>query len=227
MSTDHDHESTLDVMFAAAVAFELRPFARHLGIETLERGLTHATHGAGRVALLSAGMGRSGDEKFRAALRDLKPVTVINVGIAGALDLAHPAGSTWVVEEWRHQHPPHGAMARADAALSADIGVVLDKAGIAWGNAVAVTVDEPLHDADQRDRIRDGSGAHLVEMEGASWATIAADHDVPFAAVRVISDHANRPLRDEVKAAGAQFREAVDALDAVARALLSDNSSSP
>ncbi len=227
MSNDHDHESTLDVLFTAAVAFELRPFALRLGLETVGPELTHATHGARRVALLAAGMGRRGDESFRAALRDLRPGAAINIGIAGALDLAHPAGSTWVVEEWRHQRPPHGPAARADTALSAEVGSALDAAGITWGNAVAVTVDEPLHDADQRDRIRAGSSAQLVEMEGASWATIAAEHDVPFAAIRVVSDHADRPLRDEVKAAGAEFREAVEALDAVARALLVEHPASP
>ncbi|MCH7824635.1 MAG: hypothetical protein IH849_07525 [Acidobacteria bacterium] len=261
MSSDHDHESTPDVLLAAAVAFELRPFARRLGVEALDSGLAHEPVGNRRVVLLSASMGRAGDEKFAAALRHLRPAAVINVGIAGALDLAHPAGSTWVVEEWRHQQHPHEPAAHADAALSADVGDALTETGIAWGNAVAVTVDEPLHDADERDRIREGSGAHLVEMEGAAWATIAAEHGVPFAAVRVVSDHADRPLpgprtktgrrawllRDdgttrkrrlllallastawlrprhhlhELKAAGGQFRDAVDALDGVARALL-------
>ena len=267
MSSNHDRKSTPYVLLAAAVAFELGPFARRLGIDAPDSGLAHAPAGNPRVALLSAGMGRPGDEKFAAALRELRPDAVINVGIAGALDLSHPAGSTWVVEEWLHQHPPHEPTARADAALSAKVGDALTETGVGWGNAVAVTVDEPLHDADERDRIREGSGAHLVEMEGAAWATIAAEHDVPFAAVRVVSDHANRPLpgprpkdgrrawllRDdgttrkgrllvafmastawlrprhhvrELKAAGAQFREAVDALDAVARALLVEHSAS-
>ncbi len=261
MSSDHDRESTPDVLLAAAVRFELRPFARLLGIEALDSGLIHEPGGNRSVALLSAGMGRPGDEKFAAALRDLRPAAVINVGIAGALDLTHPAGSTWVVEEWRRHHHPHEAAARPDAALSAAVGDALTETGVTWGNAVAVTLDEPLHDAGERDRIREGSGAHLVEMEGAAWATIAAEHGVPFAAVRVVSDHADRPLpgprpkegrrawllRDdgtsrkgrlllallastawlrprhhlrELKAAGGQFREAVDGLDGVARALL-------
>ncbi len=266
MSNDHDRESTPEVLLAAAVAFELRPFARRLGIEAPDSGPTYEPVGNRRVALLSAGMGRSGDEKFAAALRDLRPAAVINVGIAGALDLAHPAGSTWVVNEWRGPHHPHEPAARADTALSADVGEALTETGIGWGNAVAVTVDEPLHDADERDRIREGSGAHLVEMEGAAWATIAAEHGVPFAAIRVVSDHADRPLlgprpksgrrawllRDdgttrkgrllwallastawlrprhhlrELKAAGGQFRDAADALDGVAQALLAQFSS--
>ncbi len=156
--------------------------------------IAHGTHGGKQVSLLSTGMGRPGDGAFRRALLDLQPTQVINVGIAGALDLEHPAGSTWIVDQWHQAQPPHGLAASADTELSSRIGTALDGAGITWGRARVVTVDDPLQDADERDRIRNGSGAHLVEMEGAAWADIAAELGVPFAAVRVVSDHANRPL---------------------------------
>jgi nucleoside phosphorylase len=249
------------ILLAAAIAFELRPFARRLGVDAHASAIAHGKHGDDHVSLLSTGMGRPGDEAFARALRDLQPTQVINVGIAGALDLEHPAGSTWIVDEWHHPQPPHGLAVSADTELSSQIGTVLDGAGIAWGRARVVTVDHPLHDANERDRIRNGSGAHLVEMEGAAWAGIAAELGVPFAAVRVVSDHANRPLpgprpeggrrgwllRDdgtlrkrrlawallatrawlrpkhhlaEIKAAGGQFRQAMEALDAIAEALL-------
>ncbi len=55
-------------------------------------------------------------------------------------------------------------------------------------------MDKPLHDAVERDRLHAGAGAHLVEMEGGRWADIAAAAGVPFAALRVVSDHANRKL---------------------------------
>lgn len=223
--------------------------------------IAHGKHGDQHVSLLSAGMGRPGDDTFAAALRDLRPDAVINVGIAGALDEEHPAGSTWLVDQWHQPQPPHELAARADETLSMELGGMLDGAGLDWGRARAVMVDRPLHDSGERDRIRDGSGAHLVEMEGAAWAGIAAVAEVPFAAVRVVSDHANRPLpgprpkggrrawlmRDdgsvrkhrlalamllsgawlrprhnlsEVKAAGGQFRLAMQGLEGVADALL-------
>jgi len=181
-------------VLAAALAFELRPFSRRLAAAPPRNGLAHGEHGGRAVSLLAAGMGRRGDEAFARALRELQPAQVINIGIAGALDREHSAGSTWIVDEWHDPQPPYGLAARADAALCARIGATLDGAGVGWGNARAVMVDEPLHDADERDRIRDGSGAHLVEMEGAAWAGIAAELGIPFAAVRVVSDHADRPL---------------------------------
>jgi nucleoside phosphorylase len=183
-----------DILVVAAVAFELSPFARRIGVEPPALASVLGAHQGRRIALLSTGMGRRGDAAFDAALRDLRPAAILNVGIAGALDLAHPAGSRWLVEEWRRPEQPHGIAATADAALSAEIGAALDRAGLRWRRGRAVMVDEPLHDTDERDRIRDGSGAHLVEMEGAAWAEIARHHGIPFAAVRVVSDHADRPL---------------------------------
>jgi hypothetical protein len=209
-------------------------------------------------------MGRPGDDAFRDALRNLQPSQVINVGIAGALDEEHPAGSTWLVEEWHHPRPPHDLAARPDPALLQQLAGMLDGAGVRCGRARAVMFDEPLHDPAERDRVREGSGAHLVEMEGAAWAQIAAQAGIPFAAVRVVSDHANRPLpgprpkggrrawlmRDdgtvrkrrlalamlfsrawlrprhhisEVKAAGDQFRIAMQGLEGVAGALLPED----
>jgi nucleoside phosphorylase len=182
------------ILLAAAVAFELRPFARRLGLEAPAFAIAHGKHGERHVSLLSTGMGRPGDDAFTAALRDLQPDAVINVGIAGALDEQHPAGSTWIVDEWRAPDPPHDRTATADPALSEHLAGLLSAAGWPCGRARAVMVDEPLQDPHQRDRVRARSGAHLVEMEGAAWAAIAKAMGVPFAAVRVVSDHADRPL---------------------------------
>jgi nucleoside phosphorylase len=184
----------LDLLVAGAVGFELLPFARRLGIgEPLPRLASAEVRGR-RIAIVCAGIGRSGDERVAEALRELRPAALINVGIAGALDRAHPAGSTWIVGEWRHPQHPHARAAVADAGLSERLGARLDAAGIRWGRATAVTVDAPLHDVAERDRLCRAAGAHLVEMEGSAWAALAAAAGVPFAAVRVVSDHADRPL---------------------------------
>lgn len=182
------------ILLAAAVPLELRPFARRLGLEAPSSAIAHGKHGERHVSLLSTGVGRPGDKPFSDAVRALQPTVVINVGIAGALDEGHPAGSTWIVEEWRSAQAPHARVVSSDAHLCAEIGRSLAGAGINWGRAQAVMLDQPLHDQQERDRLRRGSGAHLVEMEGAAWAAIAGDLGVPFAAIRVVSDHANQAL---------------------------------
>lgn len=194
MPNKRKRTSNPSLLFVAAVEFELRPFARYMRIGTSTNSVAHARRDNGNVALLAAGMGRGGDKTFSDAIHNLQPKAVINVGIAGALDQKHPAGSTWAIEEWRDPRHPHAPTAHADAALLEKVVGALENANIPCKKAIAVTVDEPLHDVNIRDRIRSGTGAHLVEMEGAVWAIIAAEHRVPFAAVRVISDHADRPL---------------------------------
>jgi nucleoside phosphorylase len=139
-------------------------------------------------------MGRGGDKTFSDAIHNLQPEAVVNVGIAGALDKKYPAGSTWAVQEWRDPLHPHATTAHSDPALLENILRAFKQASIPCKRAIAVTVDEPLYDVNIRDRIRAGSGAQLVEMEGSAWAKIASEHRVPFTAVRVISDHADRPL---------------------------------
>jgi nucleoside phosphorylase len=195
MSNNRKRTSSPNILFVAAVEFELRPFARYLRVGgTPTNKLAHGSGENGSAALLAAGMGRRGDKTFSDAIHDLQPEAVINVGIAGALDKKHAAGSTWAVQEWRDPLHPHTTTAHSDTALLEKVLRTLKEASIPCKRAIAVTVDEPLYDVTIRDRIRSGSGAHLVEMEGSVWAKIAAENGVPFASVRVISDHADRPL---------------------------------
>ncbi len=184
----------LDVLIVAAVPVELWPFATRLGATEPLGELTRVEHAERRIGLLAAGMGRPADAVFAAALSRLRPATAVNVGIAGALHPDLRSGSTWLVEHWQHPDEPHDRAASADAALARRLAEILDAAGIPWSSATAVTVDRPLHDAAERDRLHADTGSHLVEMEGGRWADIAATAGVPFAAVRVVSDHANRDL---------------------------------
>ncbi len=187
-------EHGLDLLIAAAAPVELWPFATRLGATELIGELVQVEHADRCIGLLAAGMGPPADAVFAAALSRLRPAAAINVGIAGALHPDLRSGSTWLVEHWLHPDEPHNRAAGVDPALSRQLVEILDAAGISWSSATAVTVERPLHDADQRDRLHADTGAHLVEMEGGRWADIAATADVPFAAVRVVSDHANRDL---------------------------------
>lgn len=195
-------QTDVDLLLVAAVSTELRPFADRLGVPEPLPDLSRIRREGGTLALLASGMGRSGDGRFAAALADLRPAAVVNVGIAGALHLEHHAGSTYVIDEWRAAKEPFDTVARPDAALSKRIADRLDSARIDWAPAKAVTVDAALHDPAARDRLREASGAQLVEMEGAPWAALARQAGVPFAAVRVVSDHANRPMPGPGQTAG-------------------------
>ena len=56
-----------------------------------------------------------------------------------------------------------------------------------------LTVDEIVQSAREKRQLAK-LGAHAVDMEAASVAAVAAEHDLPFYCVRSISDHAERNL---------------------------------
>lgn len=185
---------SLDLLLAAAVPTELHPFVTRLGVSAPRPGGVRTVVGERSLALLAAGVGRQGDGPFAAAVRELRPTAVVNIGIAGALDPGLAAGTVVVVSEWRHRSPPHQRLETADVRLRESLAAGLDAARLPWLSAPAVTIDRALHDARARDLLRQTSGARIVEMEGAAWASLARADGVPFAALRVISDHADRPL---------------------------------
>jgi nucleoside phosphorylase len=189
-----DESQPVDLLITAAVANELRPFATRLGLSGPLPRLSRTEIIDCRIALLAAGIGRSSDAAFDAALQDLRPAAVLNVGVAGSLHPDRPAGTAVLVNEWRQAEPPHDVIATADIRLREAMAALLAEELVPWFEAAAVTVDRGLHDPDERDLIHAGSGAYIVEMEGGAWAQLAAARGIPFAALRVISDHANRPL---------------------------------
>jgi nucleoside phosphorylase len=176
------------------VANELRPFATRLGLSGPLQRLSRSEIIECRIALLAAGIGRSSDASFAAALDELRPAAVLNVGVAGSLHPDRAAGTAVLVSDWRRSEPPHDIVATADIRLREAIACLLTEELVPWFEAAAVTVDRGLHDPDERDLLHTGSGAYIVEMEGGAWARLAAERGIPFAALRVISDHADRPL---------------------------------
>jgi len=67
--------------------------------------------------------------------------------------------------------------------------------------------DGPLYSADrvvttlvEKSRLATSSGAAAVDMESASVAEAAAEHSLPFVALRVIADGPNDALPDNVEA---------------------------
>lgn len=177
------------ILFATAVAAEAAPLGRRLGISELAPGVTRAGLADASAAVLIAGIGRPADAVFAAALDDLKPEAVLNFGFAGALDAGLAPGTIVVVDRWHALEAPRVVVARPARSLSENLQACLQAASVP-----ALAADRALHDPLTRDRVAVESGARIVEMEGGPWARLAASRGVPFAGVRIVSDHANRPL---------------------------------
>jgi adenosylhomocysteine nucleosidase len=107
---------------------------------------------------------------------------LVSFGFAGGLDPALRAGAVVIPTSILSE----GRLYMADAALAARFGGLTGHCLLA-GTAVA-------GDAAAKRRLRATTHTHAIDLESGSVARIAADHGLPFVAVRAISDPAERDL---------------------------------
>jgi adenosylhomocysteine nucleosidase len=158
-----------------------------------------AVTGLKREARLAAGpgvatIGAGGDPKrLRAILSArIKPGcrAVVSIGIAGGLDPTLVPGDVVIgtgVVGARQRWEAHADIARllADRLAGHSKQVVLaDLAG----------VDAPALSLMEKSTLRAATGAAAVDMESHVAAAFAEDHGLPFTAVRVVCDPADRAL---------------------------------
>lgn len=145
-------------------------------------GRLHGDWSGRSVRIQETGPGLVGAEAAaRRMLGAVRPRLVICAGLAGGL---HPAFERGAVVVADHVVAPHGGekhggddrILQAAVALGARRGVLLS------APHVVCTVEEK--------RALSGRAA-FVDMESLAVARVAAEFDVPFVAVRVISDAAN------------------------------------
>jgi len=139
---------------------------------------------AGLVSIIGAGNSRLLARRLRNAPPDL--VGVVSFGIAGALAPLLKVGDVVVAT--------HVVTEREHYACDAEWSKVLRTKLSGAQSAVIAGVDVPAgHIGAKRDLFR-ATGAHAVDMESHVAARFALDRGVPFAALRVISDGAERTL---------------------------------
>jgi adenosylhomocysteine nucleosidase len=133
---------------------------------------------------------------------------VLSLGTSGGLS-DEEVGSAWIVEEFAEHDmcvdslgfppgvTPFGPIAdpimrTGSPELRALMEAACDRAGIARSRGRAIAGDEFVNDSERALRKMALFGARLVDMETAAIAKVAASWtDIPFAALRVVSDNAN------------------------------------
>ena len=135
----------------------------------------------------------SDPQQLRALLTVFDPETirgVISFGVAGGLDPSLKSGDVVVATE----------VMAGDARWLAGLSLSEDQiAGIALGRRRVVRgglagVEEVVAGQSCKAALRSVTGAAAVDMESHIAAAYAAENDLPFAALRVISDPATRAL---------------------------------
>lgn len=147
--------------------------------------------GPGVIVIPGGGDAPALAAKLEAALQQHRPRGVVSIGLGGALSPALLVGD-WVVadqiigdgEAWPTQP---GWAAELYARLCSPLAARAHLGAIAASETMVV-------DAAAKAALHAATGALAVDMESHVAARFAAAHDLPFAALRVISDGAARAL---------------------------------
>ena len=144
----------------------------------------------GPVWVAVTGLGKPAAAILSPLATEQRPTAVLSLGFAGALSPEHSTGALVVCERFvaGESSPP----------LPAD-GTLVEAARKAGGSAKVaaaglLTVPAPLLTAAEKKAARSASGAAVVDMEGYWMAQVAAEHQLPFLAVRAVLDGAHVEL---------------------------------
>jgi adenosylhomocysteine nucleosidase len=180
-----------DIGIVAALPIEVGDFIRRL----TERRIYHAagirvTEGWCHdrlVCVITPGIGRTAARKgAERLLAGHHPRWLISTGFAGALDPTLRLGD--VILPTEVLDPEHRRLS---------IGLDFEPTASVRAGRV-ITVDQVIRTAAEKQKLREHTGADLVDMETAELAELAAARQIRFLAVRVISDTADQELPPEV-----------------------------
>lgn len=174
------------------------PLDEEAGPEARNAAPVLAVTGLGREARIAAGagvmaLGAGGSpDRLRALLAERAPAcsAVVSFGIAGGLDPALPPGAVVVataIVTTDGRRATHTEAARCWAER-------LSRAGERIVAAEIAGVEVPLLGIADKRALRAATGAVAVDMESHVAADFAVARGLPFAALRVVCDPADRAL---------------------------------
>ncbi len=143
--------------------------------------------GAGLCCVVSGGIADALAKRLEGALARYTIAGIISVGLGGALSPDLKVGD-WVVGE---RVTDGETIWDTDAIWTRDIATALGQSaslGAIFGS------DAMVADAEAKTALHKSTGAIAVDMESHVAARIASAHGLPFAALRVMSDAADRTL---------------------------------
>ena len=148
----------------------------------------------GVVAVACGGHGAVLETALEARIARERPLAVMSIGIAGALDPELGVGDV-VQNTVRHSRAGGNPGTSTSEVLGSrfrgndDRESNTDRSG-----QEIIGVDHAVTTVAAKAALRAATGAAAVDMESHVAARVAAHHDLPFAALRVISDTAHHDL---------------------------------
>jgi adenosylhomocysteine nucleosidase len=183
-----------DIGIVAALPIEINPFLGRLSkVRKYAAGRHTILEGelAGKlVAAIITGPGRRAARRgTQLLLGGHRPHWVISAGFGGALD---PDLKRNDVVLFREVVDPEGVR------LTIDLTVSDDPLNARVSSGILATVDGIVRTALDKAELRERTGADVVDMETSAVATICAERNQRFLAIRVISDVAQIDLPQEI-----------------------------
>jgi hopanoid-associated phosphorylase len=143
--------------------------------------------GPSLCAVVSGGIADALANRLDDALTRYKIAGIISVGLGGALSPDLAVGDWVVGERVRDGSTTWDTDPAWTKAIAAALGPTTRLGAIAGSNVMVAT-------AQAKDSLHKSTGALAVDMESHVAARIATAHGLPFAALRVMSDAADRTL---------------------------------
>jgi len=166
------------IAFVAAMEREVKPLVRGWKQRRLEHaGRRYGIFENGNAVVICGGIGlQTARRATEAVIQEIKPMRVVSVGFAGALDPALNIGE--IVEP--------GIVINANDGVRTHAGS---------GKHSLVTT-ATVAGREQKRKLREAYGAALVDMEAAAVAQGAEARGIEFSALKVISDGAEFAMPD-------------------------------
>ena len=189
------------IAFIAAMEREVAPLIHGWNVRTLEEGgRRYRLFENGDAVLICGGIGAEAARRAtEAVIQEVRPMRVISVGFAGALD------STLKVADVFEPRTVVNAADGARTDVGSGRGTLVSYAAVAG--------------REQKQRLGTAYGAVAVDMEAAAVAQGAQVRGVEFAALKVISDAADfsMPVIERFIAGDGRFRSMKFALHVAVR----------
>lgn len=157
-------------------------------------GIEYAGNLNGReVVIVDGGVGQAAAARATAEIiKFYRPQRVISAGFAGGLTDALRRGHLLLVDEVVDAHG-----GRLSTGIKLDTQSIAGLRGVHFGRLL--TVDRILRDPAERRRLAEQHAAVACDMEAYAVAAACRDSQVPFMAVRVISDAVDDELPPEIE----------------------------
>jgi len=149
----------------------------------------------GQVGLIGRfGIGAPAATAVLEQLAALGTTAMVSIGTAGSLQRDLALGDLVLCEAAvrdegvSHHYLPPGRLAAAPAEMTAALGTVLRRSGLAFRTGVSWTIDAPYRETVEEARHYQAEGVLCVEMEAAALFAVAQVRGLRLASAFVISD---------------------------------------